>query len=66
MSRGRLGGGGGGGGQNLRLGTSLHTLQLSPQNTFGDLHNLDTIRRNALRELFIHLMPSGLICSSRF
>ena len=47
----------GGGGQiawgvsNSRLRTALHTMKLSPQNSFGESHSQRLVRRKALREL---------------
>ena len=52
------GGGGGGGGGGLRrrskLRTTLHTTELSPQNSFGESHTWRLKRRWALRRPLSH------------
>ena len=35
----------------LGLGTAIHNMKLSPQNSFGELHSSSTVRLRALREL---------------
>ena len=35
----------------LRLRTALHTMKLSPRNSFGEPHSLNILRLMALREL---------------
>ena len=46
-----------------RLRTAIDTLEMSPQNSFGELHLWRLVRHKAVRELFYCLMPFDRVLS---